>query len=351
MAGRLSRRHFLPLSGARKIQGRTGEFRRLLIRALGMDHEHLSQEANDWLMRTMFRECQHSDVTAVHAYEDCSLTQFVEATRRGKACIYDMPIGYYPAWEETQASLSKKYADWLKPDALQSLRHVRGDQKRQEMQLADLVLLPSTFVEKTIRMFHPNKTTALAPYGVDLDFWSPGNEEKKQDVLRFIYAGQISIRKGIPGLIEAWEKAAIPNASLELVGLWQLAEQKRYLLPANVRVLPPCSSFELRERYRNADLFVFPSFFEGFGLVLLEAMACGLPAIASDSTAGPDVLTDACGHIVPTGDEEALVESLRWYHNNRELLPLLSSAARSQAKEFTWERYRRCVDEAVASLI
>jgi hypothetical protein len=189
MAGRLSRRHFHPLSGATKVQGRIGEFRRLFIRALGMGDEHLSQDANDWLMRTMFRECQHSDVTAVHAYEDCSLTQFVEAARRGKACIYDMPIGYYPAWEKTQASLAKKYAEWLKPDALQSLRHVRRDQKRQEMQLADLTLVPSTFVEKTIRMFHPNKAIAQAPYGVDIDFWSPGNEKKKQDALRFIYAG------------------------------------------------------------------------------------------------------------------------------------------------------------------
>jgi glycosyltransferase involved in cell wall biosynthesis len=277
--------------------------------------------------------------------------QFAEARRRGKACIYDMPIGYYFAWEEIQASLLKKYADWLRSGALRSLQHARRDQKRQEMQLADLTLVPSTFVEKTIRMFHPNKAIAKAPYGVDLDFWTPGPQKEKNEVLRFIYAGQISIRKGIPGLIEAWEKAAVPNASLELVGLWQFAEGRRYLLPRNVRVLPPCSSFELRERYRNADVFVFPSFFEGFGLVLLEAMACGLPAIASDSTVGPEVLNDASGHIVPTGDEEALVESLRWYHNHREVLPVLSSAARSRAEEFTWERYRRCVDKAVASLV
>jgi starch synthase len=329
-----------------------GEFRRLLIRSLGLNSEHLPQEANDWLMRTMFRECQYPGVTAVHAYEDCSLTQFIEANRRGKACIYDMPIGYYFAWEETQARLSKKYGDWLKPDALRSLHQVRRDQKRQEMQLADLTLVPSTFVENTIRMFHSNKVIVQAPYGVDLDFWNPGTNKKRDEVLRFIYAGQISIRKGIPGLIEAWGKAAIPNASLELVGSWQFAERRRYFLPANVRVSPPCSSFELRERFRNADVFVLPSFFEGLALVLLEAMACGLPAIASDSTGvGPDVLTDACGHIVPTGDEDALVESLRWYHSNRELLPLLSSAARSQAEKFTWERYRSCVDKAVASLV
>ena len=99
MTQRLSRRHFQALAGVPKVQGRVGELRRLLIRAMGRGDDRLSNEANDWLMRTMTRECRRSSVTAVHAYEDCSLLQFVEAKRLGKACIYDMPIGYYPAWE------------------------------------------------------------------------------------------------------------------------------------------------------------------------------------------------------------------------------------------------------------
>jgi hypothetical protein len=99
MTQRLSRRHFPPLAKAPKIQGRARELRRLLIRASGWGDDRLSNEANDWLMRTMTRECRRPGVTAVHAYEDCSLWQFAEAKHLGKACIYDMPIGYYPAWE------------------------------------------------------------------------------------------------------------------------------------------------------------------------------------------------------------------------------------------------------------
>ena len=60
-------------------------------------------------MRTMARECRRLAVTAVHVYEDCALWQFVEAKRLGKACIYDMPIGYYPAWVHTQAELARKF--------------------------------------------------------------------------------------------------------------------------------------------------------------------------------------------------------------------------------------------------
>ena len=167
MARRLGRRYFPELAEAPKIEGRFGELRRLLTRAFHFGDERLSYEANDWLMRTMSRECRRSAVTAVHAYEDCSLWQFVEAKRLGKACIYDMPIGYYPAWEQTQAELARQYADWLPAGGLLSNRYVRPEQKRKEMSLADLVLVPSSFVANTIREFHPDKRVEIAPYGAD----------------------------------------------------------------------------------------------------------------------------------------------------------------------------------------
>src|SRR5262245_37309006 len=193
MARRLSRRHFPRLAKAPIIQGRVGELRRLLTRAWGWGDERLSYEANDWLMRTMRRECGRLAITAVHAYEDCSLWQFAKAKRLGKACIYDMPIGYYPAWERTRADLARRYADWVPTCGLPSNRYVRPEQKRQEMSLADLTLVPSSFVEKTIRTFYPYKVLARAPYGVDLEFWTPGVQRQGLGPLRLIFAGQISL--------------------------------------------------------------------------------------------------------------------------------------------------------------
>src|ERR1019366_4865732 len=71
MAQRLARRQFAPLEEAPKIQGRTGEWCRLATRAMGRGDERLSYDANDWLMRTMRRECGRPTVTVVHSYEDC----------------------------------------------------------------------------------------------------------------------------------------------------------------------------------------------------------------------------------------------------------------------------------------
>jgi glycosyltransferase involved in cell wall biosynthesis len=348
---RLHRRHFPPLAAAPKVQGRAGELRRLLVRATGRGDDHLSNEANDWLMRTMTRECRRPRVTAVHAYEDCSLWQFAEAKRLGKACIYDLPAGYYPEWEQTELELTRRYVDWLPVGGLPSSAYARPDQKRQEMDLADIVLVPSSFVEKAIRKFHPNKFVARASYGVDLDFWNLGAKRLATRPLRFIYAGQLSLRKGIPSLLEAWDKAALRDAELELVGLWQLAQSKRLSLPSGVTCRPSCSPQALRDRYRAADVFVFASFSEGFGLALLEAMACGLPAIASEATAGPDIMTESCGKLVPTGNLEALVESIRWFDRNREKLPTMSRAARTQAERCTWANYRHRVAEAVARFV
>src|SRR5262249_47736061 len=153
------------------------------------------------------------------------------------------------------------YADWVPTGGLPSNRHVRPEQKRQEMSLADLTLVPSSFVEKTIRTFYPYKVLARAPYGVDLEFWTPGVQRQGLGPLRLIFAGQISLRKGIPGVLEAWEKAALRDVELELVGAWQLAEGRRSSLPRGVTWRPPCSTEGLRERYRAADVFVLPSFF------------------------------------------------------------------------------------------
>jgi glycosyltransferase involved in cell wall biosynthesis len=219
------------------------------------------------------------------------------------------------------------------------------------MELADLVLVPSSFVANTIRAFHPEKTISFAPYGVDLEFWKPGDRHVGSEVLRFIYAGQLSLRKGIPDLLQAWEKAAVRDAELTLVGSWFLNERKRATLPQGVKHVPALSSEGLRDQYHKADIFVFPSFFEGFGLVLLEAMACGLPAIATDATAGADVLTEASGRLLPVGNQDALVSALRWFDQNRGSLPAMSCAARKQAELCTWERYRRSVTEATARFV
>ena len=349
-SARLQRRSFPPLLDAPKIEGRLSEWIRMAKRVAFGDRissEALAYEANDWLMNTMARECRRPSVTAVHSYEDCSLYQFQAAKKMGKACIYDMPIGYYPAWEQTQERLAVEFGDWLPEGGLSSRRYVRPAQKKAEMELADLVLGPCSFVAQTISNF-VDKPFALAPYGVNADFWTPSHEEDHQHrPFRFISVGHISVRKGTPVLLEAWKQACLDDAELLLVGPWELAKSIRANLPSNVRHIAPCSALDLRNYYRSSDVFVFPSFFEGFGLVLLEAMACGLPILATERTAAPDFVTADTGLIVPAGDHDAWAEALRSVVENRERWISMRDAARKVAIENDWKHYRRALSAGI----
>jgi len=347
-ASRLAWRRFGPLACAPKIQGRLGEIGRLFRRIRGGDAEGMAYEANDWLMRTMARECRRRSVTAVHSYEDCSLEQFEEAKRLNKACIYDMPIGYYRAWEQTQQDLARQFADWLPPGGLSSSQWSRPEQKRKEMELADLVLAPSAFVRETILQFHPDKKVALAPYGVDTDFWRPSPDEHPEASLRFICAGQCSLRKGTPVLIEAWRKAGLKDATLSLIGSWQLAKNRQANLPDGVQYTGPISREKLREAFHQADVFVCPTFFEGRTLVVGEALACGLPVITTEASGITDLVDATCGRIITPGDEQELIEALKWFCEHRHQLAVMKVAARWRAKTCTWPHYRQCVTRAVA---
>jgi glycosyltransferase involved in cell wall biosynthesis len=175
--------------------------------------------------------------------------------------------------------------------------------------------------------------------------------EKPSRPLRFVYAGQISLRKGIPWLIEAWVKAALRDAELVLVGSWALADGKRSALPAGVTWVPPCSSQALRDIFRGSNVFVFPSFSDGFGLVLLEAMACGLPVIASEMSAAPEIMEPDCGFVISPGDLDRLVELLRWFDRHGDELPAMGRKARSYAARYTWDSYRSLVARAALKLI
>ena len=135
---------------------------------------------------------------------------------------------------------------------------------------------------------------------------------------------------------------------LDLVGSWQLSPHLLKTLPQNIRWRGPVSAGELRERYRDSDIFVFPSYFEGYGLVLLESLACGLPYLATEATAAADFPLDIAGQLFASGDSDQLVNSLRWYSTRRDDLPAMSILARQTAEDRSWDNYRARIRESLA---
>src|SRR5690606_29766449 len=141
-------------------------------------------------------------------------------------------------------------------------------------------------------------------------------------------------------LLKAYRKFRRPDTMLTLVGSY-------YGDPEAMRPFrdlfihrPHVPQSSLPEIYRGADVFVFPSLLEGMGLVVLEAMACGLPIITTPN--GPsDIVRDGIdGFVVPVRDPDAIAERLEYLYKHPDQRQEMGHNAQIRAREFTWKAYR-----------
>jgi glycosyltransferase involved in cell wall biosynthesis len=183
------------------------------------------------------------------------------------------------------------------------------------------------------------KKIRINPYGVDCDQFRV-TPRVNLKAIRFVFVGALNARKGVPLLLDAWRQVATPGAELWLIG--QAPAETCALLHATpgVRLLGAVPHDEVAARMQQCDVFVFPSFFEGFGLVLLEAMACGLPVITTTATAGPDIIVQGeNGWLIEPGDMSALIETMNYCLEHPGIIQDMRHSARATAERFTWEAY------------
>jgi glycosyltransferase involved in cell wall biosynthesis len=140
--------------------------------------------------------------------------------------------------------------------------------------------------------------------------------------LRVLYVGALSLQKGLVDLVSAADVLRDEAFEFALVGP-RMAETDQLLARAapNVRVLPKRPQRDLPPVYADADLFLFPTIQDGFGMVLTQARASGLPILTTSNGGGPDLVTEGRdGWIVSIRDVQAIVARLRWCAANRSSL-------------------------------
>lgn len=190
----------------------------------------------------------------------------------------------------------------------------------QTVDETDFVLSPSSFVTRSFleRGFRPEQVLRNV-YPLDLSCFTPSPEPRPDRPLTIISTGSLSLRKGTPYLLEAFRlvRRQRPDARLLLSELF--ADNVRPIL-AKYRDLPiewapPLPHEALAARLRGADLFVLPSLEDGFARTVTEALACGLPAIATPNTGASDLIVEGVnGSVVPIRDPAALAESILAWH-------------------------------------
>ena len=214
-------------------------------------------------------------------------------------------------------------------------------QIEEETLACDRLLVASRFIgDSFVRAGFAADRIEVVPYGVDLTRFTPP-ERREDGIFRVLCVGQVSPRKGQVHLLEAWKQAALPNAELVLVGAVHAGMESvlsRYA--GTFRHVERVPNSELREWYGRASAFVLPSIEDGFGVVVGEALACGLPVVVTENTGAAETVDDGVdGFVVPIRSPVAIAERLTTLHADRDLRDRMGRAAGTKAGTLSWERY------------
>ncbi len=208
---------------------------------------------------------------------------------------------------------------------------------------ADAITVPSNVARRSfLAMGVPAEKVHVIPYGVRLDRFKPQGPPPG-DSFEMLYAGQISLRKGIPYLLEAFARVRHPKKRLTVVGSVQ--DEIRQLLAKlptdHVTFTGSIPQTDLASRMSRSHVLALPSVEEWLSLVQGQAMACGCPVVATVATGAGDLFADGVeGFIVADRDTDALVNRLQALADDPALRARMSAAALERVKTLGgWDHY------------
>lgn len=259
-------------------------------------------------------------------------------------------------WRGTAAMTVHDATPWLHPDAAGTRWYARPLYPQAIARAAAIFTVSEAAREDLVRAAGaPRERVFVTPNGVDPAFFElrPPQGPRAPYLLA---VGTFEPRKNLPVLLDAFRSLRRDGRDLQLVVAGRQAFTQ--LLPLgdlapHVRLTGVVSDEELRSLYAGAACFVLPSLHEGFGLPLAEAMAAGVPAVASDIPALREVGGEAVRYADPR-DPAGLADALRAALDDREGSQLRVAAGRGRARRFRWEEtasatlavYRRVLRDA-----
>jgi glycosyltransferase involved in cell wall biosynthesis len=242
-----------------------------------------------------------------------------------------------------------------------------GPFRDKHIRRSDLLWVPSRYVAERARVAFPENDILLVPLGIDPEIFHPAGERLPSlapGPFRFLYVGTTISRKGFDLLLEAYaaEQPHMPGAELvlKLQPTWQgfLHELPECSLPGVRVIREPASAKAMAALYRSCDVLVAPSRAESFHMGVLEAMACGRPAIVPDGSAMDDFCPVEARYSLAADEVEvewtkgrilrflepdpmSLREAMRAAHDDRTLCAAKGEAAANAARFYTWSNVMR----------
>lgn len=253
--------------------------------------------------------------------------------------------GFHDHPESVSRSFAKWY-EWLIPRLARRARKVITVSEFSRRRLVDFAGVRENRVE-------------VIPNGVGHQFApvDPRIIARTRERLRLppryvLSVGSIAPRKNLARLLAAWQQLPADEWGLSLL---LVGASGKAFKPVDVACDDPSvvmtgyvDDEHLPALYSGAELFVFPSIYEGFGLPVLEAMACGTPVVCANSSALPEVAGDAAVLVDPW-DPASIAEGIQFVLNDRVLREDLTQRGLARARRFTWERAASATWQVLAS--
>ena len=257
--------------------------------------------------------------------------------RRSIITVHDLTFLHYP---EFLTAESQRYYNGQIEWAVQRADHILADSHATKRDLAALLGVP----DEKVTVVHLAADSAYRPLPEDEVRRVLAEHELGPGYLLFV--GTLEPRKNLPGLLQAYRMVVDHDTSappLVIVGgrgwLYEPTFERVAALGLadRVRFLDRVTDADLPALYNGAGVLAIPSFYEGFGLPALEAMACGTPVVAADRASLPEVVGDA-GLLVDPEDPDAIALAIERARADAPLRERLRAAGSRQAARFSWTR-------------
>ncbi len=274
-------------------------------------------------------------------------SSLLSANHLGLNSICELATAHVVAAKKILGEEASLHQEWA--HTIDNLEFPAEYEKRleEEPHLAHKVIAASSFTKQTLLDVNiPEENVIYLPLGFDLEY-IPYKEKEASDIekrpLKLLYAGTVTQRKGIKYLLEALKSLNAKDIELHIVGGIQGDDSALNNYKGHFHYHPPVSQQELFKMYDQFDALVLPTIFEGFGLVIVEAMAAGLPVITTPHSIGPEMIeNDKNGYIIPIRDIEAIKKAILQLRDKSasEFLQM-RQAARKAVLGYSWDGYRK----------
>lgn len=299
-----------------------------------------------WFDKYVARKITNSNSDVIICYENSNYQTFKKAKKKGIITVLDLAQIHHRCILDISNSFG-----FLDDSYTAQAIDFMNARKEKALEFTDYIFTLSSFARDSLLHcgIAPEKIFTVN-LGVNLKNFHPKTAYSAKAKFRFLFVGTITRRKGLDILFQAFKDLEFDNTELVLVG--PMADGKDLLdkYKGSFTYLPFLHHEELAEQYRLADVFVFPSYLDSWAQTVIEAMACGTPAIVSENTGAKDAVVQGGGFVIAPGNVAALKEKMLYCYNNRNEVERMGIAAAQIASQYTIENYHQQVLKAIKDI-